>query len=146
MSLTLRDPNQIVTSEHDEKNNAKRVIIVGGEMPEFKMPEFPKNLAEQTVKIEKVEVPVIVKEIEIQKIEVPIIIKEIEIKEIEKPIPVIFKELQIERVEVPIIVKEYETIQGPAQIREITKIEYMPKWAKILILAQAVISTLAILF
>lgn len=32
MSNTLRDPNQILKYEHDEKNNAKRVIVVNEDL------------------------------------------------------------------------------------------------------------------
>lgn len=139
MPMTLRDPNQILTAEHDEQNNAKRVVIVGGPLHEFKMPDFSKTLVEQSIKIEKIEVPVIVKEVE--KIEVPIVIKEIEIKEI----PILVKEIQFERIEVPIIVKEYQTIETPAEVKEIVHKESLPKWAMILILVQSMIATLAIL-
>ena len=137
--MTLRDPNQILTAEHDEQNNAKRIIIVGGEMPEFKMSDFSKTLVEQSIKIEKIEVPVIVKEIE--KIEVPIVIKEIEIKEV----PILIKEVQIERIEVPVIVKEYQTIEATAQIKEIVHKESIPKWFMILMLVESIITILTIL-
>lgn len=145
MAMTLRDPNQIVTSEHDEQNNAKRVIIVGGEIPEFKMPDLSNLKLSGGSQIQKIEVPVIVKEVQLEKIEVPVVIKEIEIREIEKPIPVVIKEIHVERVEVPIVVKEYETIQSAAQVKEITQIEKMPKWAMGIILVQSLIATMAIL-
>jgi hypothetical protein len=140
--MTLRDPNQIVSAEHDELNNAKRVIIVAGEMPEFKMPQTLNSSV--TPEVLKIEVPVIVKETQIEKIEVPVIIKEPEIKIVE--VPIIVKEIQIEKVEIPIIIKEYEKITLPAETREVISKEVMPKWAIILLLVQTIIATLAILF
>ncbi len=145
MSMTLRDPNQIVSEEHDELNNAKRVIIVGGEMPEFKVGQVSTG-GFTPPEVIKIEVPVIVKELEIKEIEkqIPIISTELKIEKIE--VPVLVKEIHVEKIEVPIIIKEYEKITLPAEVKEIISKEVMPKWAMVLIIIQSILTTLAILF
>ncbi len=120
-NLTLLDRDQVTILEHDQANDAKRVIIVGGDgaqiaesikeslkdiKVDFKLDEekirgllnefkpAPAVLPEHTIvpvehtKIEKIEVPVIIKETEFQVIEKPIVVKEVELKiiEIEKPV------------------------------------------------------------
>lgn len=157
-SRTLRDPNQILVAEHDPENDAKRVIIVAGEYPTFKMPtidfssmkmpdlKFPEFL--------KVEVPVIVPEIKIIEVPIPVITTEVkivevptyvtttEIKIIETQVVVPQKELQIERVEIPIVIKEIEIVEKPVLITEYKNI---PNLIKILLIVQVLISIISLL-
>jgi hypothetical protein len=143
--LTLRDQYQISAFEHDEDLNAKRVIVVGGEMPEFKIPEIKlSEIKLPDFEIKTVEIPTIIVQKELQVEQVPTIVKEIEIREIEKPVVIVQKEIQIERVEVPVIVKQYESIEIPAQISQISSKESMPKWAIGLILIQSAIILLSV--
>lgn len=134
MSLTHRDHNQIVAAEHSELDNAKRVIIVGGEMPEFKLGDikFPET------QVQKIEVPVIVKETQI--VEVPTIIKEVEIIRVE--VPIIVKEIVEVIKEIPIIQTKVELIEKPIII---TQIEHkdLPIWIKICLVAQILISIIS---
>jgi len=112
--LTLKDSNQIIRDTHDENMNATRVLIVNGEMPVI---SSQIKTAPQEIKIEKIEVPVIVKEI--QEIKIPEIVKEP--FEVEKTIVV--KEVQIEKIEVPVIVKEVQIVEIPKYITEYQVIE-----------------------
>lgn len=141
MSQTLRDPNQILSAEHNEDLNAKRVVIVGGEMPEFKMPEINMD-GLKWPEFLKVDVPVIVtqKEIQIVEVPVPVITKEVQI--VETQVVVVDKEIQVLRVEVPIIIKEFEVIEKPVII---TEYKDVPKWIKVLLVAQALISIISLL-
>ena len=93
--ITQRDHNQIVSYEHNEDFNAKRVYVVNG------LSEF---ISKEDKKIE----PTIIKEVQIQTIEVPVIIKQTEIREVEKPI-IIYQE-KIEIIEVPKIIYETKEI------------------------------------
>lgn len=118
MSLTNRDPNQVTQFEHDEKSNAKRVIVVGQDF------SIDSNMIAQAVKdglssitlptsqnngeIHIKEVPVFIPQLEIKTIEVPVIVKEIEYREIQ--VPVVTE--KIITVEVPVIVKEYINISN----------------------------------
>lgn len=116
MSLSNRDPNQIVQFEHDDKSNAKRVVVVGQEIniDSSKIAEsLEKALSSVKVSLQSsleqkdqeiVEKHIFIPQLEIKTIEVPVIIKEIEYREIERPIII----EKIVTVEVPIIVKEYE--------------------------------------
>lgn len=129
---TNKDPNQCTTSEHDEILNAKRVIIVGGQIPEFRMPKFEAPLAiapEPKVIIERIEVPLIVE-------------KEVLVY-IDKPVIVEREKLIIEKIEVPVI--QYQTkvevvekiVEKPVFIT-VPQVEYkdLPKWLKICLAAQ----------
>jgi|694.fasta_scaffold00313_39 hypothetical protein len=138
--ITLRDYNQITAFEHDESLDAKRVIVVGGEMPTFNIPEL------KMPEIQKIEVPVIItqKELQVERIEVPVIVKETEIKEIEKQVIVLQKEWQVERVEIPIVQKEIEVIEKPVILKEIVQ-QDLPSWIKALLAAQALISLIMLL-
>lgn len=141
MKLTSRDPNQIHQFEHDDKNNAKRVYVVGQELnidsskvaeslekavlkglsniklttpqsPSYTPREIEKTVFIPQVEYKTVEIPVIVKEIEYREIERPIIIEKI--VTIEKP--VIIKETEIKYIEVernyPIVMKITAVIQA----------------------------------
>jgi hypothetical protein len=146
--LTSRDHTQVPLYEHDEKNDAKRVIIVSGEMPEFKMGEikFPE------MQIQKVEVPFPVKEYE--KLEVPVIIKEYE----QITNTQIIKEQEIKIVEVPkyITLIKHETIEIPVIVKEtefkeihipVVNTEYkdFPIWLKACVAVQALTSLILLL-
>jgi hypothetical protein len=137
---TLRDANQIVSAEHYEEHNAKRVYIVNGEMPTINVPEI-KIPEIKLPEMQKIEVPVIVKEVQIEKIEVPVIVKEIEIKEVQSQVVVVDKQLQIERVEIPVVQKEIEVIEKPVII---TQYKDLPKWVGIVLIVQVLTSLLMV--
>lgn len=119
-TLSELDNSQIMRYQYDEKNEAQRVIIVAGEVPTIKIDVDPlaitnaiekglesfKPISEGTSRIERFEVPVIVKETHVERVEIPIIIKETELKIVE--VPVKFETIKL--VEVPVLVKE-TTIQ-----------------------------------
>lgn len=118
--LTQLDHNQIIKHIFDEENDAQRVSIVSGQIPDIKVDIDPSTITAAIQKglesfnpqpqktdnfnIQVVEVPVIIKETIIEKIEVPVIIKEIEYREIKVPFEVI-KTIEIEK---PIIIKQPE--------------------------------------
>jgi hypothetical protein len=105
-NVTHRDVNQISAAEHQELQNAKRVYIVGGEFkPEIKMDnlKLEPNIIIQK-EYEKIEIPVIVKEIEIKEVEKTIVIHEPVLKEIQ--VPVVVKEAQIITVDKPVIIEK----------------------------------------
>lgn len=135
MSKTGRDPsnfdnNMISRLEHDDDTDAKRVIIVGGIVPDFKFPDnFTINQPQQSqeIRIVEVEKPIIIKEQELQIVEVEkqvivyqdkiqivekiVNIPTIEYKEIEKPI--FIDRIQVVEVEKPIIIeKTIEKLAG----------------------------------
>lgn len=163
MKLTQRDHNQIVAHEHNEEFNAKRVYVVNDqvqsdktpiqvhcnferiEVPtiikEYELKEIEKTifLTEKDVQIHRIEIPVIIKEIEFRDIVREITLVEKEIERIE--VPVIVKEIQIERVEVPIVITktEIQIIEKPVIIRE-TEYKDLPKWIRICLVSQIIIS------
>lgn len=115
MGLTNRDPNQVTQFEHDEKSNAKRVVVIGQDF------SIDSNKIAQAVKdglksitlpsaseAKTIEVPVFIPQLEIKTIEIPVIVKEIEYREIQ--VPVVTE--KIVTVEVPVIVKEYVNISN----------------------------------
>lgn len=113
MSVTQRDPNQILQAEHEETHDAKRVFVVGGQFDlKANISEFPKP---EIITIEK---QVIVKEPEIIQVEKQIIVSKPEIVEVEKQ--VIVKEVDIKVVEKPVIVEkiEYKEIQVPVIVEK----------------------------
>jgi hypothetical protein len=140
---TLRDTNQINSAEHYEEFDARRVYIVNGEMPTINVPEI-KIPEIKMPEIKTIEVPVIViqKELQVEKIEVPVVIKETEIKEVQTQVVVVDKQLQIERVEIPVVQKEIEIIEKPVVI---TEYKDLPKWVNVLLVAQALTSILMLL-
>jgi len=103
-----------------------------------------KNNSKEVQRVDRIEVPVIVKELEIREIQVPVIVKEIEYREIQ--VPVIHREIEIVRVEVPVLVKQVEiqTLEKPVIIKEI---EYkdVPNWVKIALVAQFITSIIMLL-
>lgn len=117
------DPNQIVQREFDEQLDAKRVVIVGGSLPQFNV-ELEKFNKTEVVEIEK---PVIIKEVQIQTIEKPIIVKELQIERVE--IPVVVKEVQEVIKEIPIIQQQIQLVEVPVVIKQMEYKE-MSKLAK----------------
>jgi hypothetical protein len=112
--LTDLDNAQILRQQHDVESEAQRVVIVSGEVPEIKVDssaiteavkEGLKNSTsnkETVVQVERIEVPVIVKETVIERVEIPVIVKEVEYREIKIPIEVV----KVVEIEKPVIVKE----------------------------------------
>lgn len=136
------DPNQIVQREFDEQLDAKRVVIVGGTVPEFnvQLNDFIRQNKSEDVKIEKIEVPTIIKETQI--IEVPTIIKEIQIVEIEKPIVV--KEVQEVIKEIPIIQQQVKLVEVPVVIKQVEYKE-MSNLAKACLVVHGLATTILLL-
>lgn len=151
IQLTQLDTDQIHKATFEEAHDAQRVILIGGELKidpstftdavkeGFKNLniEFPKNpeleIREKPVfipKIERIEIPVIVKEIEYREIEKHIIVEKIVTIET----PTIIKQIEYREIEKPIIVKEIQTV-------EIIKERYYPFIIKL----TAVLQTVAVL-
>lgn len=133
-NLSQLDTNQLAIREHDQENDAKRVIIVGQELSGLAEGiskaveqglanarlELPKTDTQQDhFNIIEVEKPVYIPQVDYQFVEIPKIVKEIEYKEIEKPI----------------YITEYKTIEVPVIIKEIqnTNSNEVPVWGKILL-------------
>ena len=139
LNPSQQDMNQYSAREHDTENDAKRVIIVGGEginiQADIKIPEA-----------QVIEIPTIIKEIE--RIEIPVIIKEVEIRTIE--VPVIIKETQVITVEKPIITTIYEKIEVPVIVNQpgptVEKVkESFPLVIKIILGIQALCSVFQVI-
>jgi hypothetical protein len=153
--MTLRDPSQIDRYEHEENHDARRVYIVGGNIPDVRLqvPDIKVNIdAEKTV-VQTVEVPTIVKETvivpvdkivkEVEKIEVPVIVKDIE----KIHIPTILKQTEFQEVQKVVTETRVERIEVPVpQIvhldKVVTNTEYkdLPKTLLIVIAVQATVS------
>ncbi len=135
-SMSNLDTNQMFHRTLDESLDAQRVTLVGQELNidsaqianavkeglksiSFSIPEQKTIVDESSIKIEKIEIPVIVTETKIERIEIPVIVKEIQILTVEKPI--IITELKIIEIEKPIITKEIQTIEVQ-KFDKITKI------------------------
>jgi hypothetical protein len=120
--LTQLDVNQIHTRVYDEDAEAQRVIVING--------NFPNNNNESSsgsIKIETIEVPVIIKDLEIKEVDKIITIPELKIIEVQKvlqdtktevirvevPQIIIQKEVQIIEVEKPIIIREVQNVTIP---------------------------------
>jgi len=140
VNLTHLDPNQIVTLEHDDQFDAKRVILVGGEKLDISIDQDRLVNAIKDglslIKFENVQnsqpmidIPTIIQtpQIEYRTIEVPTIIKEIEYRTIE--VPVITE--RIVTIEKPIIIKEIE-------FKELIKERHYPKVMQICAIVQAI--------
>jgi hypothetical protein len=148
LKITTRDANQVHTYEHDDALRAKRVIIVGGEMPEFKMPEINfSDIKFPEQKIQIIEVPVIVEKEKIVYVDKPIIVEKIVYERIE--IPVVVKETIYEKVEstqsntsIPSIV-EVEKVVFVPQIQ----VEYkeFPVWIRVCLVTQILVSLIMLL-
>lgn len=136
------DVNQAWTRAFEGPNDAFRVTVVSQEVDTEGLKQAVKEgLSNITIdnSVNRIEVPVIVKELEIVQVEKQIVVKEQEIVRIE--VPVIQKEYVT--IEKPIIVKEILEIEKPIVIKEQEKFE-LPKIVIALVGLQA-IATLGIL-
>lgn len=154
MKLTQLDPGQIVKHAFDESKQANRVTLVDGlhintDKIESAIKDAFKDVkinlstptlqpvATQSVQIQKIEVPVIVKEIqplevpviikEYEKVEVPVIIEKIQVVEIEKPIVV--ETTKVIEIEKQIVVKEQQIVEVKVPY-VVTKYTDFPVWIK----------------
>lgn len=147
--ITDLDINQFSRRMYDINNEAQRVILVGQETPEFKLPEnfsinvpvTEKQVIVKEIQIEKIEIPTIVYEKVIERIEVPVIVKEVQIVEV----PVIVKEIEfreiekivnvetIKNVEIPVVTTIYKEIPMP-----VVSTEKLPEAFKVLLTVQAI--------
>ena len=151
---THADPNMIVRRAFDEKLDANRVIIVAGEMPEFKFPQAGQQ--SNSVQIERIEVPVIVKEVQFKEIEKIIVQEKVIIERIEVPTIItktetqyvdrIVIEKQIQEIvkEVPVYITNIEYVDKPMIIKD-TEYKDLPKWITICLAAQILISIVTML-
>lgn len=124
-TLTQLDNSQISKRIFDEENDAQRVVIVSGQVPDVKVDIDASDITNAILKglegfkpnseeinrqagvkstIERIEVPVIIKEMTIERVEVPVIVKEIEYREIKIPVEVV----KIVEIEKPTIIKQQE--------------------------------------
>lgn len=129
-NLSHLDPNQISTLEHDDKMDAKRVILVGGEKLDININE------EKLVGAIKEGISSIQQSIhqneniqQIQTVEKNVFIPQIEIREIEKQ--VFIPQIEYKTIEVPIIIKEIE-------FKEIVKERHYPIIITICNIVQAI--------
>ncbi len=140
--LTQLDNAQLPRYMYDDENQAQRVVVVGG--ADFKINAQVQQQPQIETRIEKIEVPVIVKETVVQEVHVPHIIKEVQIERIE--IPVIVKEVEVQVIKTEVVVTKPEIIQidKPIIIERPVFIEkgnsQLPKWAYACIALQALSS------
>lgn len=123
----------------EENTDSIRVTIVSGEMPQFNVQNSVSPQV-QEVRIERVEVPVIVeKEVkEIVYVDRPFIVEKIVTERIE--VPVVVRETIIERIEIPV------TKIVPTQSGAVTIVEKdLPKSIKLCLAVQSVIATILLL-
>lgn len=142
-NLSSLDVSQMNQRMFDESNDAQRVIVVGQDIniDTDKITDAVKEgLKDIKINVEQnkdmVSAPIM--ETKIEKIEVPQIIKEIQIERIEVPIVT----TRIERVEIPIIVPTIEIIEKPIIIKEIEIREIATKetiYLRAAVIAQALI-------
>lgn len=136
-NISNADPHQMYNRIFDDKTDSFRMQLVGGQMPEIKLPDTFKmdlNTIEipvivKEIEIREIKVPEIVKQYEILKVEVPVIVKETEIKIIEIEKPIIITEIKVIEIEKPVIVKEIQVITE--------KVSEMPMIAKVCMVVQA---------
>jgi hypothetical protein len=118
--ITQLDVPQIQKHMYDEENDAQRVHIIAGSVPEVKVnvdasaiTEAVKqgllNMPQQQVIITKTEykelpIQTLIKEITYEKIEIPVIVKEIEYREIKVP----YETVKIVEIEKPIYITSSE--------------------------------------
>ena len=107
------DPFIITQREHDPVLGAKRVVIVGGEMPSFNV----QGSTSTDTKIQIVEVPTIVKETQIVEVEKVIVKTEVQVVQVEVPV-IIEKIVEVIR-EVPVIQHEIKMVEVPIIVREV---------------------------
>jgi hypothetical protein len=121
--LTQLDNAQLPRYMYDAENQAQRVVLVGGS--DIQINAQVQQQPQIETRIEKIEVPVIVKELSVQQVNVPVIIKEVQIERIE--IPVIVKEVELRVVKTDVVVTKHEVIQIEKPIF-IEKSTQLPKW------------------
>lgn len=142
MGITQRDPLQTALYEHNEEHNAKRVVLVGGELPPVQVDMSNFKMEPQQVQV--IEVPrtevVTVREVEIREIQVPYIIIQKEFVEV----PVIIKEVVEVIREVPVVQTKVELVDKPIIIRD-TEYKDLPKGLVICLVAQVVVSMIMLL-
>jgi hypothetical protein len=111
-----KDTNYIHQCEHDDETNAKRVILVGGELnPSFEFKDGSKDIIAKLDEISSLYKDLSRETLhELQKPAEPIVIEKLEIKTIETKVPVI----ETKVVEIPVIVKEIERIEIPVIVKE----------------------------
>lgn len=136
--ISKDDPFVITQREHDPDIGAKRVIIVGGEMPTFNVQAGTQS----GVRIERIEVPVIVKETQIVEVEKIIVQKEVQVLKVEVPI-VVEKIVEVIR-EVPVVRTEVQVIEKPIVIKE-TQVQELSKLVKVAIAVQSLAVTILLL-
>lgn len=150
--LTTMDSNMIQRHQHDEDNQAQRVVLVGGDFGikeavqeslkdlklDIKLPEQKTQVQQQPFIIEK---EVIVKEYELLKVQE--IVKEYEIKVIEIEKPIVVTETKL--IEVPVIHKEIQFVDKEVIVKEVKDLD---KFVKYMLIIQTigVIATLIKLF
>lgn len=116
LNPSLLDHHQMQNLMFDESNHAQRVIIIGDSRNLVHTPEV--SAAPQKVEtvvqkeyitvpqIERIEVPVIVKEIEIREVQVPVIQEKIQVVQVDKIITV--QDTRIVEIEKPVVVTQIE--------------------------------------
>lgn len=140
------DPGQISRMGFDDNLRAHRMVLINPP-GQFTVPvsEVAQPIINNTV-VERVEVPVVIKEIEYKEVQVPVIVKEVQIVEIEKPV-YIEKIVHVE-VEKPIFQqiessKYQEMVHTGLEVKIIEK--DLPKWVKIALAAQFITSLIMLL-
>lgn len=138
LKLTSLDSNQIPRYSYDEENQAIRVSIVNDStgFQDYVKKNYPleyQAISERALKnpqyitvptVEKIEIPVIIKEIELKTVEIPVITVQKEILVVEKQ--VIVKETDIQIIEKPVFITEYKIVETQVIVRE-KEIVYVEK-------------------
>lgn len=137
MKQSQLDGLDILQRTFDESKNAFRMTGDSG----ISLTSSPIQHSVGEVRIERVEVPVIVREPQIEKIEIETVryIEIPKIVEIVKEIPVYIDRevLKLERIEIPVIVREKEIVEVTKEIIvEKKEFEKFPMWLRICIISQ----------
>ena len=116
-TLTQLDNAQILRQQYDVENEAQRVVIVAGEVPTVRVDvdasaltsaiqeglgSLKLNPDNTATKVERIEVPVIIKETVVERIEIPVVTTQIEYREIRIP----FEVPKFIEIEKPVVIKE----------------------------------------
>lgn len=145
MKQSQLDGLDILQRTFDESQNAFRVTGNFG----VDLTQSPIQHSTEEIRIERIEVPVVVKEPQIERVEIETI-KYIEIPkivEIVKEIPVFVDRevLKLERIEIPVIVKEKEIVEVIKEIIvEKKEFEKFPMWLRICIISQTGLALLTL--
>ena len=144
---TQLDADQIMKKKFDETHDADRVILVGGEKIELtidsdkignqigevlnkQIKEWQKNSSQpQLNQLQQIDKNIFIPKIE--RVEVPTIIKQIEYKEIEKNVYI--PQIEYKTIEIPVITERVITVEKPIVIE---KFREVPKWQMICIFLQ----------